>query len=144
MPPTNGEAMATWQRLLGRVQGAIPAIAGHFGEGALLSFDKESIQLGYQRGSFHQSMAQQHLDRFRDAVAEHLGPGVQVALRELSHQEAQDLAHRVASAAEDERRAERERERRLREQSRSHPVVQALVKEFGATVDHIELEKDAS
>ena len=133
-PPTNGNAMDTWQRLLQGVEGAHPEAAGPFFMGTLLDWSGDTIRVAYPRGSFQVDLASGKLSTFTAECCRLVGQKVEVTIEQL---DAESLAAAGGSSMESQAHKREERSRRRRDEAAAHPVIQAVQRELGGVIQSI-------
>ncbi len=148
-PPRSGDAMRSWEDLLKQVAKACPLETSLYDAGRLISWSGDEIVLGYAAGAFELDMARDKdkRARFEQACSTQTGRQVRVKVRELT---AAELANKASpeqnalSLRDERRRQQRQRARQLRREAEAHPITQALMRDFGAKVESINIETDES
>ena len=136
--------MEGWQRLLQRVMKREPVAASAFAAGRLVSWEGDTVVLGYPQGSFELQWARdsQKLSRFASVCSQQAGRPLDVEIKELSPDEQASPQVMQASAFQEQERRRADRARQLREEAESHPVTRTLIESFGAKIDAITTEAD--
>ena len=142
----NGHSMESWQGLLERVMEQEPVAASAFAAGRMVSWEGDTVVLGYPQGSFELGWARdpKKLQAFAAVCSQHAGRGLAVQIRELNPDEQSSPQVMQASAFQERARKQADRARTLREEAEGHPVTRTLVETFGAKIDDITTEADES
>ena len=135
----HGNGLESWQSLLKSVEAVQPVAATAFVTGRLLAWSGDQITLGYPPDSFE---LQRALDRekrqlFEEECSRQVGHRISIEVRGLKPEEAASPEVLQMSAAQERERRKSERDARLREEARSHPVTRALVEKCGAQIESI-------
>ena len=123
-----------------------PVAASAFAAGSLVSWEQDTVVLGYAQDSFELGWARdaKKLEDFAGACSQQAGRRLSVQIREIRPDEQQSPQVMQASAFQEQARKQADRARSLREEAQGHPITRALVDGFGATINSITTEADES
>ncbi|HEY5973833.1 MAG TPA: hypothetical protein VIU41_03750 [Geobacteraceae bacterium] len=122
----------TWPAFVTLVRERKPMFAQLLEKGRPLVIDRDTLQLGYSRGSFELSRLQdkESLAILQELAHGYFGPAVQVKLVPLSDSQ-QDGP---LSLAEKKSLDAAKRRQELKEVAENHPLVKATLELFGGTI----------
>ncbi|MDE3118774.1 MAG: DNA polymerase III subunit gamma/tau [Nitrospirota bacterium] len=127
-PSTAPPIRINWEHLLERIEQEHPSIAPFLAQGTLVGTDRESVTMGYQKGST--AFARINTEATRNLVAglcsELVGRKVRVSVIELAEGQTQ-----APSMAQTRLAKEREQKQALLERTKAHPLVKQALATFG-------------
>jgi hypothetical protein len=128
--------MEGWRAILEQLRARDPAVASVLGHAVPLAVTPDSVELGFEQGSFYEAQARQTatIDLLTRVVRQHFGKPTSVAF--VVHGPANGTR---ATAYEIEEAERAERVARARGEVERHPLVQAAVRELGARIQDVKL-----
>jgi DNA polymerase III subunit gamma/tau len=137
--PSMTAAMAAevegWRAVLGQVREKRPALASVLEHAALLRFDAERVELGYEQSSFlvGQAVEPTAKELLLAAVRTHFGKSVEVAFETIASKSGTVSVAQIETA---ERKARQDAARRA---VIEHPLVAAAIELLGAELKDVRL-----
>jgi DNA polymerase-3 subunit gamma/tau len=133
--PTATPDLQAWRSVLGTVRAKRPALASVLEHAALLRFDAERVDVGYEAGSFLVGQASEPAAKelLRAALAAHFGRTPQLAVETIAARSGNVTLAMVETA---ERKSKLEAAKRA---VAEHPLVAAAIELLGAELRDVRL-----
>jgi len=134
-----GSPMPVWERIIGHIREARPALAAVLEHGIPVSIEREKVVLGFPAGSFFgkQAESRESKEGIAEGAAKVIGGAPEIVIRFTAEAEKSGLS--MAEAADKERTDMREEQKRA---ALAHPRVQEALQIFPEGAGNVKVHVD--